>query len=170
MSEIRLISLHQPFATLVAMNLKRYETRSWQTDYRGRIAIHAAKRAVDPDGIAVLRQAGLVDLANESGRSLPKGAIVAIADLTDCLRMSNWELPIPNVILINTVGLKERRVGIWEPDRWAWRLENVRPIANPIFYRGHQGLRPITDADILAAIDRELALTAEIEAQMEVRS
>src|SRR5580765_8422282 len=41
---MKILSLHQPWASLVAIGAKRYETRSWKTDYRGPIAIHAAKK------------------------------------------------------------------------------------------------------------------------------
>lgn len=40
---IRGLSLTQPWATLVAIDAKKVETRSWGTRYRGRVAIHAAK-------------------------------------------------------------------------------------------------------------------------------
>jgi len=33
----------EPFATLIAIQEKKIETRSWKTNYRGKIAIHASK-------------------------------------------------------------------------------------------------------------------------------
>lgn len=41
---IRGLTLTQPWATLVALGEKHYETRSWDTGYRGLVAIHAAKK------------------------------------------------------------------------------------------------------------------------------
>ena len=41
---MRAISLWQPWATAIAVGVKQIETRHWKTDYRGPIAIHAAKR------------------------------------------------------------------------------------------------------------------------------
>lgn len=41
---MKAISLWQPWATLVAIDAKRFETRSWKTNYRGLLAIHAAKK------------------------------------------------------------------------------------------------------------------------------
>ncbi|WP_180267711.1 hypothetical protein [Nostoc linckia] len=35
--EIKALSLWQPWATLIGMEVKRYETRSWGTNYRGRL-------------------------------------------------------------------------------------------------------------------------------------
>ena len=40
---MRALSLTEPWATLVAIEAKRIETRSWQTGYRGELLIHAAK-------------------------------------------------------------------------------------------------------------------------------
>jgi hypothetical protein len=41
---VKALTLHQPWATLIAHGVKRIETRSWSTSYRGALAIHAAKR------------------------------------------------------------------------------------------------------------------------------
>lgn len=40
---MKAITIKQPWATLIALGEKRFETRSWQTKYRGPIAIHAGK-------------------------------------------------------------------------------------------------------------------------------
>lgn len=37
------LTIAQPWATLAAIGAKQIETRSWQTNYRGDIAIHAGK-------------------------------------------------------------------------------------------------------------------------------
>ena len=38
------LTLWQPWASLIALGVKTAETRSWATDYRGPLAIHAAAR------------------------------------------------------------------------------------------------------------------------------
>lgn len=40
---MKVLTLTQPWATLVAIGAKHIETRSWATNYRGPLAIHAAK-------------------------------------------------------------------------------------------------------------------------------
>ena len=40
---MKCLSIHQPWAALVVLGAKRFETRSWQTDHRGRMAIHASR-------------------------------------------------------------------------------------------------------------------------------
>ena len=47
---MRVITLKQPWATLVAEGLKKYEFRSWKYSYRGEILIHAGK-GVDKDAM-----------------------------------------------------------------------------------------------------------------------
>lgn len=48
---MKAITLMQPWATLVAIGAKRLETRSWSTNYRGPLAIHAGAntRFIDPN-------------------------------------------------------------------------------------------------------------------------
>lgn len=43
MSDVRALSLHQPWASLIAVGAKTIETRSWRTEHRGRLLIHAAR-------------------------------------------------------------------------------------------------------------------------------
>lgn len=52
--EYKTITLWQPYATLVATGIKQYETRSWPTNYRGPLLIHAAKRPMGADEIELL--------------------------------------------------------------------------------------------------------------------
>src|SRR2546427_534687 len=39
---VKALTLTAPWAHLIAAGAKRIETRSWRTDYRGQLAIHAA--------------------------------------------------------------------------------------------------------------------------------
>src|SRR4051812_13536548 len=38
-----IVTLHEPFASLVMCGVKRHETRGWSTRYRGVLLVHAAK-------------------------------------------------------------------------------------------------------------------------------
>jgi hypothetical protein len=44
---MKCISLWQPFASAVALGIKKIETRSWMTYYSGPIAIHAAQKCTN---------------------------------------------------------------------------------------------------------------------------
>jgi hypothetical protein len=90
---MRAISLHQPWASAVALGAKTIETRHWPTDYRGPIAIHAAKRRVLGELIHYSCcwnwQGVFYHLLHDKHdvklwEALPFGVIVATANLVDC--------------------------------------------------------------------------------------
>lgn len=128
---MKAITLHQPYASLIALGKKQYETRSWSTNYRGKIAVHAglSKKALTQDGYALWQRAGL---GQTSFAMLPLGEIIAIADLTDCIKMTDE--------LIGSASELERTVGNWKLGNYAWRLENIQVLSEPIPYKGKQGL------------------------------
>jgi len=72
---VKVITIQQPFASLIASGLKRYEFRTWKTAYRGEILIHAGKR-VDREAMRRFEGYPLDD---------PLGCIIARAVLTDCV-------------------------------------------------------------------------------------
>ena len=39
---MKAITIWQPYAQAIALGLKKFETRSWPTKYRGKLAIHAS--------------------------------------------------------------------------------------------------------------------------------
>lgn len=160
---IRALSLSQPWATLVAIGAKRIETRSWSTSYRGPIAIHAAKRF--PGDCRALcseepfyRALNPLDRPRAAGYedwySLPLGAIVAVAVLEWVVgtpaspgRVGGHQLPPPE---------PEASFGDYAPGRFAWGLERVHRLAEPVPCRGALGLWAVP-ADVAAAVRRQLA-------------
>ena len=134
MKTIRALSLHQPWASLIAWELKHFETRSWRTPYRGLLAIHAAKHCDLEDEELLLS-----DLRSHTGnpdlpaaKDLPRGAVVAVGRLVACHRMT------PD--LIGRQSKIENMVGWWEQGRYAWEIGQVRALESPIQARGYQGL------------------------------
>lgn len=90
---MKVLSLTQPWASLLAGGAKQIETRSWGTSYRGPVAVHAAKgfprKCADLVGGEPFASA-LYDLGYEAktvrarAASLPRGAIVGVVDLVEC--------------------------------------------------------------------------------------
>ena len=129
-TELTAITLHQPWASLIAKGCKQYETRDWPTNHRGPIVIHAGRK---PKGKQELREhdkvvASFKDLLNED---CPYSSVIAIAELTDVICMTEE--------FIKEQSPTELRCGNWAVGRYAFKLENVRPLA-PIPATGKQGL------------------------------
>ena len=80
---MRALTITQPWASLVMSGDKRVETRSWSTTYRGPLAIHAAKGwDVDARWFAEEVCGRILSLTPSI---LPRGAVLGLADLVDCL-------------------------------------------------------------------------------------
>ena len=74
------LTLTQPWATLVTLNEKRFETRGWNTDYRGPLLVHAAKTFPNWAIKICFREpfrTALVIAGVEDLNDLPLGCIVA---------------------------------------------------------------------------------------------
>ena len=137
---MKALSLTQPWATLVAIGAKRYETRSWFTSYRGQIAIHASK-GFPAWAKETLREEPFRSVLYANGAAaawLPLGHVIAICDVTACIptnaRASRQSLA--------NIGLTEQEFafGDYSEGRYAWRLENVRRLPEPIPAKGALGL------------------------------
>jgi len=87
---VKALTLHQPWASLIAYGYKTIETRSWSTRYRGELAIHAGLHE-PPLGIIGEREVRMLGPERVIGgpdtpnvhRSLPLGAVVATCELVD---------------------------------------------------------------------------------------
>ena len=81
-------------------------------------------------------------------RDLPRGAVIATADLVDC-----WEIAavesingrITNAFVSKPPGVErvtqqDLLLGEWSIHRYAWELANVEILPQPVPVRGKQGL------------------------------
>ena len=121
---MKAITLHQPYATLIALGIKRIETRSWPTSYRGALAIHAGKQCDDEAVTYFAEEMGYADL--------PSGVVVATANLVNVVPTVSREwIPIFE---------DQFEYGDFIPGRFAWILDDVQPLPIPVPARGKQGL------------------------------
>lgn len=74
---MKVITLKQPWASLVANGYKIYEFRSWKTKYRGEILIHAGC-GVDKEWL---------DKVKDYGIDFPKKKILCKVVLEDCIEI-----------------------------------------------------------------------------------
>lgn len=126
------LTLYQPYAGLIASGAKKIETRSWPTSYRGPVAIHAG-RSIDQGAFEVgMIHKALAASGMLTPHALPRGAIVAVADLVDVQRMVEYNRPSPLDA--------EYWFGDYTPGRFMWYLANVRRLSEPVPCKGALGL------------------------------
>ena len=121
---MKVLTVKQPWATLIANGSKRVEFRSWKTNYRGSLLIHAGKTR-DEESIKKL-QKYLPDI-------LPKGEIIARVTLKDCIIIDE-EL---------NKRLKEENIDIYGANhigQYAWLLDDVTKLEKPIKINGKLSL------------------------------
>jgi activating signal cointegrator 1 len=83
---MKAISIHQPWASLIALGEKHYETRNWKPRHRGPIIIHASKSFSKAEQ-ALLQTEPFKCVCARHGitsiTDLPTGRPLAIATLKD---------------------------------------------------------------------------------------
>ena len=72
---MKVITIKQPWASLIVYGYKNYEFRTWKTKYRGDILIHAGK-GVDKEAMKKFEHLNL---------EYPKGSIIGKAKISDCI-------------------------------------------------------------------------------------
>lgn len=140
---MKAITIRQPYASLIVYKEKEFETRSWRTQYRGPIAIHAAAKH-DDDAKIFSIDAKIIENYDE----MPLGKIIAIAKLVDCHKIVRYggrgldsESPgwLDTERGIYIPSSKELMLGDWTPGRYAWEFSSIKVIS-PIFAKGKQRL------------------------------
>lgn len=158
MSEMRILTVRQPWSEAIIFGGKDVENRvrNIAGDYRGAIAIHSSKRPAKPAEWrefearfpdAMLRMAESVPWAQEEF-----GVIIGVVDLVDahfgatltptCYRSpeGGTEYVIPSPVC-----------SPWgDSDAYHLVLENPRPLAQPIPYKGALGLRRLDETTMAA--------------------
>ena len=129
---MKAITIWQPWASLIAWQEKRYETRSWETKYRGPLAIHAGldDSALDVVDANSFYRAAFKRHGDPALTKLPLGEVVCVVDLVD----------VVPVAYLCALSQSETTFGDYSPSRFAWRLDNLRVLVEPIPVRGKQGL------------------------------
>lgn len=121
---MKALTVKEPWASLIVNGYKKYEFRSWKTNYRGKILIHAGK-TIEKD---------MLSKFNDYNISCYSGEIIGEAYITDCILIDDAfqdELNKTNMLIYG----RSSHVGIY-----AWKLENVVKYDKPIKAKGKLGL------------------------------
>lgn len=118
---MKALSLTQPWATAIVIGLKTWETRSWPTNFRGDVCIHASK-GFPRWAREFAAKKGIADI--------PLGAIVCVANLTACRQTDT---------VVTELSAAEQEWGDYTDGRFAFKLENIRVLKQPIIAKGSLG-------------------------------
>ena len=121
---MKVLTIRQPWASLIVNGYKKYEFRSRRTMYRGKILIHAGLK-VDKD---------MLERFEKYNIAYVPGAIIGEATIVDCILVDDeFSNKIRNIDPI--VYSKSSYV-----EKYAWKLENVKKYDKPIYCKGQLGL------------------------------
>lgn len=122
---MKVLTIKQPWATLIMQKDKRFEFRSWKTKYRGELLIHAGK-GIDKNAMK--------RLSKYIPEDIPSGKILGKVTLVDCIKMSPEfkEMLLKENNEIYTDSSFEENYG--------WQLENVEVFDTPIEAKGQLSL------------------------------
>lgn len=122
---MKVLTIKQPWATLIMQKDKRFEFRSWKTKYRGELLIHAGK-GIDKNAMK--------RLSKYIPEDMPSGKILGKVTLVDCIKMSpkfKEKLLKENNEIYTDSSFKEN---------YGWQLENVEVFDTPIEAKGQLSL------------------------------
>ena len=121
---MKALTIKQPWAELIINGHKHYEFRSWKTNYRGKILIHAGMN-IEKDMLVRFKNYDL---------ECVKGAIIGEAYITDCILVDEEFNKKLKDINPHVYGRSNH------VENYAWKLENVIKYDKPIPVKGKLGL------------------------------
>ena len=127
--KLKVLSLTEPYATLIKLGKKKIETRSFKTNYRGELYIHASSTKIPKEWKNNKELMELVD-----GNDLNFGYIILKCKLVDCVYMDEEFLD----------KIKKDKLeficGDYRLQRYAWILKDIEVLDKPIFAKGKLGI------------------------------
>lgn len=126
---MKVLSLREPYASLIMNGTKKIETRSWKTNYRGKLYIHASISKISKEILSNKELMNLVDVDN-----LCYGEIICSCRLIDCILMTD------EFILEVMKNRNEFLSGEYAVGRYAWILDDVEVLDKRIPCKGKLGI------------------------------
>lgn len=120
---MKVLTIKEPWASLIINGYKKYEFRIWKTNYRGKILIHAGK-GIDKD---------MLFIANKYNIKINPGKILGEVEITDCIKVDedfNKKIKQENTLVYH---------GNYT-DKFAWKIENIKKYETLVEVKGKLGL------------------------------
>lgn len=112
---MKTITVKQPYASLIATGIKKYEFRTWKSKYRGKLLIHAGK-GIDKKAMEKFKDYNL---------EYPAGCIIAICDMVDCVKIDD---EAREMLLKENELVYGKTACDKDFDGYGFKLENVKKI------------------------------------------
>ena len=123
---MKVLSITEPYATLIKNGYKKIETRSYKTSYRGELYIHAS---MNKKNLKVLQDQNIKNLVDTENFNF--GQIICKCNLVDCVYMSK-----EFIAEIKKNNYQEYLCGQYEEGRYAWILADVEILDKKISAKG----------------------------------
>ena len=121
---MKVLTIRQPWASLIINEYKKYEFRSWKTNYRGKLLIHA--------GIGTDKN--VISRFNEYNLDYNNGAIIGECEIVDCVLVNKGFIDELRMIEPNVYADSNY------DEKYAWKLDNIVKYDEPINCKGQLGL------------------------------
>ena len=122
---MKVLTIKQPYASMIINKYKTYEFRTWKTNYRGKLLIHAGG-TIDKDDMKYFNYLNINDY--------PTKCIIGECELVDCILVDgDFNNYLYNID--NKVYGRHSRVGLY-----AWKLDNIKIYNKRINISGKLGL------------------------------
>lgn len=122
---MKVLSLMEPWASLIKEKQKFIETRSWNTKYRGELYIHSSLKKINKNDTHIQK---LLEFIPD--KEMLYGKIICKCKLVDCIYMDDDFLKKMNN------NSKEYICGDYREGRYAWILEDIEVLEKPIEAKG----------------------------------
>lgn len=126
---MKVLTIKEPYATLIKSKIKYIETRSWKTNYRGELYIQAGSAKIDKE---VKLQKELFELYKD--KELEYGKIICKCNLVDCVYMTKEYIEKEKYN-----NYENFIAGNYKEGGYAWILEDIIEI-EPIPVEGQLGI------------------------------
>lgn len=121
---MKVLTIKEPWASLIINGYKEYEFRSFKTNYRGKILIHAGLTLEKNNAIKF----------NNYNLDYGKGEIIGEAYITDCILIDDeFENKLYSIDPLVYGKSEHSRI-------YAWKLEHVIKYNKRISFKGKLGL------------------------------
>lgn len=133
---MKAITIKQPWASLIVEGIKPIENRTWKTNFRGRVLVHAGAKQLNSKDLFSIEKVNEIhpDLLDDiENGNLPTGVIIGSVEIVDCVinHPSIWAekslhtdgenifgKPINNWVLANPIKFPEPIPCKGKPSFW----------------------------------------------------